>query len=141
MALAHPYQQYQESQILTTSKGKLLLMTYDGAIRFVRQAQAHMAAKEFEQQNTAIIKAQRIVLELIYTLDSKADPDLAHRLTLLYEYLFNRLIEANIYDDMEALDEVLNHLTELRSAWAEADRQTLSAEAMVGEDRYALAGR
>jgi flagellar protein FliS len=133
MAFTNAYQQYQESQVLTASRGKLLLMAYDGAIRFVRQAQAHMSEKAYENQNTCIIKAQRIILELLWTLDSQADPEFAHRLTLLYDYLFNRLVEANVTDDMEALKEVEQHLVDLRTAWAEAERQ-LSVTA-VSEER------
>lgn len=135
--LPNPYQQYQESQVFTASKGKLLLMAYDGAIRFIRQAQGHMAEHRYEGQNTCILKAQRIILELMSTLDSGADPELAQRLLQLYEYLFNRLIEANVSDDVAALDEVLSHLVELRHAWAEADRQTALAGA--GAELYAVA--
>lgn len=145
MAFNNPYQQYQESSVITASKGKLLLMTYDGAIRFIRQAQIHMEAKAYEQQNTCILKAQRLLLELIYTLDKRPDPDLAQRLAQLYEYMFNRLVEANVNDNMPALEEVLAHLGNLRSAWAEADRELNGAPAlgaqpvsMMGE-RYAVA--
>ncbi len=127
MVLPNAYTQYQESQVLTASRGKLLLMAYDGAIRFVRQAQAHMETQAYEGQNTCLTKAQRILLELMYTLDHQADPDLAHRLTLLYEYLFNRLIEANVSDDINALREVEASLLNLRAAWADADRQLTSA--------------
>ena len=134
MALNTAYQQYLDSQVMTASKGKLLLLTYDGAIRFLRQAQGHMAARSFEQQNACLAKAQRIILELIYTLDTKVDPDLAHRLTLLYEYMFNRLIEANVHDNSEALDEVLGHLNGLREAWADADRQLTMAPAESGSE-------
>jgi flagellar secretion chaperone FliS len=144
MAFTNPYQQYRDSSVLTASKGKLLLMTYDGTMRFVGQAKVHMAAKAYEDQNICITKAQRLLLELIYTLDRKADPDLAQRLAQLYEYMFNRLVEANVDDNAAALDEVLRHLGELRSAWAEADRElTTSAVAATqtgaGGARYAVA--
>lgn len=144
MAFTNPYQQYQESNVITASKGKLLLMTYDGAIRFIRQAQVHMTAKAYEQQNTCIIKAQRLLLELIYTLDKRPDPELAQRLAQLYEYMFNRLVEANISDNQTALDEVLTHLGNLRSAWEEADRELRGAAAgiptaPIERERYAVA--
>lgn len=145
MAFNNPYQQYRESNILTASKGGLLLMTYDGATRFITQAKAHMSTKAYEQQNTCIIKAQRLLLELIYTLNPNADRDLAQRLTQLYEYMFNRLVEANVNDDQAALDEVLWHLSELRSAWAEADREVCGGQPAAprihspGGERYAVA--
>ncbi len=136
MAL-NAYQRYQESQVSTVGKGKLLLMAYDGAIRFIRQAREHMAAKRYEDQNACITKAQRILLELISTLNMKADAELGQRLLQLYEYLFNRLVEANISDNLEVLDEVQRLLTDLREAWAEADRRL----ARQGAGSYATATR
>jgi flagellar protein FliS len=135
--LPNAYQQYQESQVFTASKGKLLLMTYDGAIRFIRQAQGHMAERRYEDQNACILKAQRILLELMSTLDSSIAPELAQYLLQLYEYLFNRLIQANVSDDLAILDEVLTHMAELRHAWAEADREMALAGA--GAELYAAA--
>ena len=139
MAYANAYQQYLESQVLTASKGKLLLMTYDGAIRFIGQAKIHMAAREYEAQNTCIIKAQRLILELMMTLDAKVAPDLAHRLMLLYEYMFNRLVEANVTDKPDVLDEVHERLTELRSTWAEADLRASSEAGPAVPARFAAA--
>jgi len=104
-----------------------------------------MADKSYEQQNTYIIKAQKLLLELIYTLNHDADRDLAQRLTQLYEYMFNRLVEANVSDDASAMDEVLWHLAELRGAWAEADRQVCAGQPagaklnVSGGERYAVA--
>ena len=139
MAYPNAYQQYQETQVFTASRGQLLLMTYDGAIRFVTQARGHMASKSYELQNDCIIKAQRILLELISTLDSKASPDLAWRLTQLYEYLFNRLVEANVSDNVEALDEVRSRLVELRTTWADADRKLSSPPPETSRGLHATA--
>jgi len=135
---ANAYQQYQESQVFTASRGRLLLMAYDGAMRFIRQAQAFMADRNYEGQNTSIVKAQRIILSLASSLDHTADPDLAERLTRLYEYLFSRLIHANVSDDPEALSEVISHLAGLREAWAEADRSITCAQIPV-EASHAVA--
>jgi flagellar protein FliS len=122
MAALNGYQQYAESSVTTASKGKLLLMAYDGAIRFLRQAQTAMIEKHYEDQNTYILKAQRIIMELSSTINRKANPELADQLTSIYEYLFNRLVVANVYDNLEVLKEVETHLLTLRETWAEADR-------------------
>lgn len=137
MAVMNAYQQYQESQVLTASKGKLLLMAYDGAIRFIRQAQLSMAEKDYAGQNTNLQKAQRIILELIATLNMKVGGDLAQRLLQLYEYMFNRLVEANVTDSQETLEEVQRLLTDLRSAWEEADRRL----AQPGAELYGEKGQ
>lgn len=116
-------QHYEENKINTSTRGKLLLMAYDGALKFVRQAKVHMAEKCYEEQNTCILKTQRIILELISTINVKANETLANHLLSIYEYLFNRLVEANITDNLAILDEVEHDLERLRQAWNEADHQ------------------
>lgn len=136
MLPTNAYQQYQESQVHTASRGKLLLMAFDGAIRFVRQARIHMAERRYEEQNVNILKAQRIILELMATLDMKASPDLAERLMSLYEYMYNRLVQANVSDDEGALDEVLSMLADMRATWAEAERAVTMSAAETMVDRH-----
>lgn len=138
MATMNGYQQYAESKVTTASKGKLLLMAYDGAIRFVRQAQGHMAAKRYEDQNTCILKTQRIILELISTLNRDANPQLAESLLSLYEYMYNQLVDANIYDKIDTLKEVEKLLVELRAAWEEADRRVTSSSVGSEMTRHTL---
>jgi flagellar protein FliS len=97
-----------------------------------------MADRAYEQQNTSIIKAQRLLLELISTLNTQVDPDFSHRLTLLYEYMFNRLIEANVSDDVDALREVERLLSDLRTAWAQADREVSVIGQEAPQEQYAV---
>jgi flagellar protein FliS len=122
MSTNSPFNQYFETQILTASPGKLLLMTYDAAIRFTRTAQDKMKAGDLYEQGNNIRKVQNILLEMMSSLDPKADRQLAANLDALYTYMFDRLTHANINDDTKALDEVLDMLTELRGTWAEAEQ-------------------
>lgn len=121
--LANPYQQYQESQLETASQGKLLLMLYDGAIRFLTQAQQAMEEKKWQDAHQFILRAEDIITELMATLKMDAG-EVAQNLYRLYEYFNWRLIQANIKRSPEMLVEVQNRLRELREAWVEAIKAT-----------------
>lgn len=121
MSVSNAYSQYQENQLKTVTPGKLILMAYDGAIRFTRTAAEKMRDGKLDEQSANITKAQNIILELISSLDMKIDPQLADNLYSLYTYVFDRLTHANVRDDIAALDESIQILGEMRSAWAEAE--------------------
>jgi flagellar protein FliS len=120
--IANPYQTYQESQLETASQGKLLIMLYDGAIRFLTQAQQAMQEKKWNDAHNFILKAEDIITELMSCLKLEVG-DIAHNLYRLYEYLNWRLIQGNVKRDVGMIQEVQRHLRELREAWAEAIKQ------------------
>ncbi|MHB0912641.1 MAG: flagellar export chaperone FliS [Armatimonadota bacterium] len=117
----NPYSIYLENQVRTASPGGLLLITYDAAIRFGRLAQQKMGEKKLDEQSANIRKVQEVLLELMNSLNAKANPVLAESLDGLYTYMFDTLTHANINDDAEALEEVIQILIDLRSAWAQAE--------------------
>lgn len=116
------YAQYKENQLLMASPAQLLLATYDGAIRFCKIAGEKMLENKYEEQNTNIKKAVAIVCELMNTLKDDVSPDLVHNLRSLYSYVLDRLTRANLYQDIDALNEVIKILTQLRQTWAEAEK-------------------
>lgn len=122
MAALNANNYYQQSQVTTASRGQLLLLAYDGALRFISEAKRAMQSNEYERQNTTLQKAQALLMELRYSLDHKAAPELCASLDYLYRHLHGQLMYANVYDDQAALDEVAGMLTELRETWAEAER-------------------
>jgi len=109
---------YQQTAIESTPPDKLLLMLYDGAIRFLNQAKNSMTNTDFVTANTNLLKAQDIITELMVTLNM--DYDISKNLYSLYEYFNYRLVQANIRKNVEPVDEVLAHLVDLRTAWAQA---------------------
>jgi flagellar secretion chaperone FliS len=123
------YAQYQQNSILTASPAKLLLMAYDGAIRFSRIAGEKMRENNIDEQNTYINKATAIVVELVSTLKEDVDPVLVGRLRSLYAYVMERLTMANLNQDQAALAEAIKILSELRETWAEAEKK-LQSEAL-----------
>lgn len=121
MSMNNPYSQYQESQLSTATPGKLLVMTFDAAIRFAKAASEAMKEHKLDVQSANITKVNNILLELISTLDFKVDFQLADNLDNLYRYMFDRLIFANIRENQAAVAEVIDMLIELRQTWAEAE--------------------
>jgi len=118
MALPNPYLQYQQQQVYTSPQDKLLIMLYDGAIKFCHQAKRAMQNKQVEEAHVFVIKAEKILEEFMATLDMNYE--VAHKLYALYEYMRRRLVEANVKKDTAIIDEVLDFLSDLRKTWAEA---------------------
>ncbi len=123
-----PYQKYQQTQLQTASPAQLLLMLYDGAIRFVRMGISGIDEKNYEKTNTNLCKAQAVINELIAALNY--DYQIAKTLFQVYEYMLHRLINANLKKDKTQADEVLSYLLELRDAWEIAGK---SHNASVGQ--------
>jgi flagellar protein FliS len=112
--------QYQEQQIISASKEQLLIMLYDGAIRFAKTAKKAIIAQDYEKSNNFLLKTQRIITEFMGSLDLKSGSDTTKQLFLLYEYLHHQLVQANIQKDVALVDDVLEHLLDLRKTWVAA---------------------
>lgn len=116
-----PVKQYQESQILTAPKEELLLMLLDGAARFAEQGRAKMLEKRYDESCKLFIRAQRIVIELITSLDAKViEKPVYDNLVGLYYFVYWRLIRANTNHDEKLIDEALRILQHLRETWSQA---------------------
>lgn len=115
---SNAYELYQQNDVYTSSKGKLLLMLYDGAIKFLRISKYSIDKKDYSNANKNLIKAQNILTELMCTLNM--DIDISKNLDQLYDYMKRRLIEANIKKDTSIIDEILDMLVGLREAWQKA---------------------
>lgn len=126
----NPYlKQYQKSTIQTSSPEKLLIMLYDGAIQFLNKSKMAMENKNIEEVHNNTIGAQRIISEFMNTLDVEAGGAMAKNLYGLYEYLYHRLIQANIKKDPKIIEEVLYHLKDLKSTWEQAIKITAREKA------------
>lgn len=121
--IANPYQQYQEANIESASQGKLLLMLYDGAIRFLVQSQLALEQQRWSDAHNFNLRGQDIITELIVSLNYDAG-DIAKNLYQLYDYMNWRLVNANIKRDVEGIKDVVKHLRTLREAWVEAVKNT-----------------
>ncbi|MDF2511435.1 MAG: hypothetical protein K0S04_1301 [Herbinix sp.] len=111
---------YNNNKILTASPAELTLMLYEGAIKFCNLALIGLEREEFEKVNTNMIKAERIILELKATLDFKYP--VANDFERVYDYIYNRMIDANIKKDKEIIEESLGYVREMRDTWKEVMR-------------------
>lgn len=117
------YEAYKNTEISTADQGKLIVMLYEGAIRFLNIARDNMDHRTYDVVNTNIIKAQDILTELMISLNMDAGGEIAENLMNLYAYMKKRLIEANVSKDVEILEEVTGHLSQLKSAWEEISQK------------------
>lgn len=107
-----------ETSVMSASPHKLVLMLYDGAITAINRSKFHLEQKEIPEKGSAISKAIDIIENgLKSSLDMKVGGDLAERLAMLYDYMCDSLLEANVKNNVEKLDEVIRLLTQLRTAW------------------------
>jgi len=117
-----PYRVYQENQVQTLSQEKLVLMLYDGAIKFCNQALQAMDKKDYAKTSHYIGRTQEILSELMVTLNYEAG-EIARNLYRLYDFMYHWLIEANVKKSTKHIVDVRNMLTELRDTWEEATRR------------------
>lgn len=116
---ANPYAQYQKTQIETADQGKLLIMLYEGALRYLGQSRTSLEEEKLEEANNNLVRVQEIIAELMSSLDLEVGA-VAVSLFRIYEYMHYLLVEANINKSTEPLDQVEKMLLELRNAWKEA---------------------
>ena len=127
------HDQYRKNQISTSSQGRLILMMYEGAIKFTSLAVDSMAKGDVANQGKHIQKAHDIVNELSLALDFKKGGDVAPRLESLYQFALSQLTLANIKSDKKPLQAVLNILSPLLEAWT----QLYDASTNTGQDEAA----
>lgn len=111
------HDRYLETAVETASPARLIVMLYDGAIRFINEAIYAMQQRDYETQNARLQRAQKILAELISSLDFDKGGEIAENLFRLYTYMYNQLVEANINDDAARLEHVVGLMSEIREAW------------------------
>lgn len=132
-------QAYLQTKMGTTDQGQLLLMLYDGALRFLQKAREKMLAKDYAGKGILISKALDIISELSSSLNMEKGGDLAVNLGNLYFLCMARLLEANLKMNVERLDSVCEILSGLRSAYAQIidTPEAKKAVAQIAQSRSA----
>ncbi len=108
---------YLRTKILTASPQELRLMLYDGALRFCQQALPALEKKDFETSFNALMRAQKIVLELSTSLKHTIAPELCEKLGALYNFIYRKLVDATTLRDPKPLAEAIDLLTYERDTW------------------------
>lgn len=112
--------QYLATTVNSASPEQLMLMLYDGAIRFISLGIQAIDNGLVDKRAYYINKTSAIVSEFAATLDHNQNAKLAEDLDALYCYMLNRLLEANLKNDTAPLIEVKGMLSDLRTTWAQA---------------------
>lgn len=108
---------YQNNKVNTAKPAELTLMLYEGMIKFCNMAILGIEEKDMGKANTNIIKVEKIITHLRSTLDFKYP--VAKDFDRVYDYLYERLVTANIRKDQSILEEVLEHTRGMRDTWKE----------------------
>lgn len=121
----NPYADYKRNQIMTASPAQLTLMLYDGAIKFCNIAIVAVENGEIAKAHDNIMKVERIIEEFRATLNFNYP--VAKDFDNVYEYVYRRLLDANIKKDKEILEEVLTHLHTMRDTWKEVMKRATNS--------------
>ncbi|MFW6378183.1 MAG: flagellar export chaperone FliS [Bacillota bacterium] len=119
MSAQTAYKKYKEVQVNTANRGKLLIMLYQGCIKFLRVAKKCIEEEDIQGANNYILRSQAIIRELMYTLDREKGGELADNLYNLYDFMNRELIDANVKKDIEKVEVVEDLMLELLESWQE----------------------
>jgi flagellar protein FliS len=108
---------YRSAAVTTQSKGRLIVLLYDGAIKFMKLAIKELEAQNYEAKGRYISRAQDIINELNAVLDVDAGGEIAANLRKLYCFMNRRLAEANTQRDPQIIREVITLMEELNQSW------------------------
>jgi len=111
------HNQYRRNEISTSSQGRLIIMMYEGAIKFTTMAIQSIDKGDIAGQGKYINKTHDIINELSLALDLKKGGEVALRLESLYQYMLSQLTLANIKSDRKSLETVIKILAPLAEAW------------------------
>lgn len=120
MAVNNPYEVYQRNKITTASPAELTLILYEGAIKFCNIAIRALDEGDIQKAHNNIIKTERIIDEFRATLNHKYE--VAKDFEVVYNYIYNHLIQGNISKEKEPLEKALVELRSMRDTWKEVMR-------------------
>jgi len=108
---------YKENRVTTQTPGRIVVMLYEGAIKFLKQALVELEEGKFIEKGKSISRAVDIIQELNVTLNMDAGGEIAENLRRLYAFMSERLFQANIRKDVGMIRETIKLLEELNEGW------------------------
>lgn len=116
---ANAYNAYKNNSVNYASKEQLLLMLLDGAVKFAKMARQAILDKDIVRSHENLVKTQDIFTELMITIDQNAG-EWAVNMYKIYDFIKEKLFDANLKKDVKVLDEVMPLIEEVRNTWQEA---------------------
>lgn len=133
--------QYRQTQVTTVDKGRLIILLYDGAIKFLNQAKDCTDCGDIPGRSSNINRALDIIAELNQSLNMSDGGEIAENLRRLYLFWSDHLIQAKMKKDCRNIDEVIRMLMSLNEAWNEVVSSPEAQEAMPKEERKSMRGQ
>lgn len=113
----NPLETYRQNAITTQAPAQVVVLLYEGAVRFLKQAQQAMQRRDHSQKAYFIGRAQEIVFELNASLNMDAGKDISKNLRSLYTYIWTHLNEVCTRNNQELLDRIITVLEDMAGAW------------------------
>jgi len=127
----NPYQQYRATRVETAGSVDLIVMLYQGAVRFIRLGLDALEQRDLDTTHKHLVRAQEIVVELQGSLNYEAGGEIAPQLASLYDYCYRQLVTANVKKDPAPAREVIGILRDLGTAWQQIAAQQRQAQATI----------
>lgn len=117
------YQAYYKTNVQTSDQLSLIIMLYDGMIRYMKKGAMKIEQGEIEEAHNYLVRAKDIINELVSTLKMESGGDVANNLKNLYLYSFKKIVEANLKKDPKIVQEVIQIMDNLRQGWIQLKAQ------------------
>jgi len=124
----NPYETYKQTEIQTANQGKLILMLYEGALKFSNAAIVAINEKKYDIANNNITRTEDIVTELLVSLDYDKGGDIAKKLASIYIYINQQLLEANITKTADPIKVVIGLMSDLKQSWEQIASQVTETD-------------
>jgi len=125
MKQANPYDQYLNVNFTTASPARLVVMTYDAAIRSLKEARRGIRENDYQRRVRNFDLSVALIGELRKSLNKERGGEIADKLDALYQYFTRELLMANVTNDADRIEPIINIMVELRASWEKA-RQDLA---------------
>ncbi|WII37237.1 flagellar export chaperone FliS [Paenibacillus thiaminolyticus] len=122
------YQAYQKNKYETASPHKLILMLYNGALKYINQAESALVEGNHSSAHQNILKVQDIIYELIACLNEREGGEIAKNLKNLYLYVIDQLVQANIQKSSKPLAEVRSVIQSIKEAWEAIGKEVVTGQ-------------
>ena len=118
--MKNPYQQYRDESVMTATPGEIVVKLFTAVIKNVNLASAAIEQNRVSDAHSSLLRAQEIILELSLGLDMQFA--VSSQIKPLYDFIYEKLVDANLKKDASILETVMPLLNDFRATWQEADR-------------------
>lgn len=133
--MENPQLRYLKTKIESASQPQLLVMLFDAAVKKLHMSKKAILDKDIETSHTELTKVQKIFTELMVSLDMEKGGNISADLMRVYDYIYHRLVQANIKQDTEIIDEVLPLVDNLRDGWTQAVEKVIAEDPSMGQPK------